>query len=414
MKSSLEIVGLSRRLGGRDVLRGVDLALPEGQFLVLAGESGSGKTTLLRLIAGLDRADSGRITLGGTLMDNAARIFVPAERRGLGMVFQDFALWPHLSCLENVALALPPGTPKRNEAALALLDRLRVAAVSARRPAQLSGGQQQRVGIARALASRPRLLLLDEPLSSLDLESRELLREELRESVRTAGISAVLVSHDPEDCWKLADQVAVLEGGVIRQRGTPMALWQVPSSPYIARFTGALGGVCMPVAIRDGVPGLDIGGHHLTPPGPAPCGNKAKLFWRGDAIRPARAMQEGIPAEAISETFEAGRFHVRWRIPGQDLTLSGYCDSPVPLGPQNITIDPMGLFWFDKQGGSTHDRDTHRDVSHRFGGMGGGLHNHSGGGAFRRLGKGFAGRGRGRVGFGWPHGGGKFPTDADS
>lgn len=414
MTQTLLIERLSRQLGGRALLRGIDMALDDGQILVLAGESGSGKTTLLRLIAGLDRPDSGRISVAGALVDDGRRGFVPAEGRGLGMVFQDFALWPHLSCLENVALALPPGTSKRNEAALAVLDRLRVAAVAGRRPAQLSGGQQQRVGIARALASRPRLLLLDEPLSSLDLESRELLREELRESIRAAGISAVLVSHDPEDCWKLADQVAVLEDGVIRQRGTPMTLWQMPASSYIARFTGALGGVCVPVTIRDGVKGVGIGRQYLTPPGPAPCGAKARLFWRGDAIRPARAAQEGISAEAVSETFEAGRFHVRWRIPGQDLTLSGYCDLPVTLGPQNITIDPMGLFWFDTKGDCAGDRDTDCDVSHRFGGMGGSLHHHSGGGAFHRLAKGLGGRRRGHGGFSWPHRGGRFSSDADT
>jgi iron(III) transport system ATP-binding protein len=349
MTLSLEISDATRRVGGRAVLRGINLALEEGQFLVLAGESGSGKTTMLRMIAGLDRVDAGYIKIADAVVDDSALVFVPAERRGLGMVFQDFALWPHLSCLENVALALPSGTSKRNNAALALLERLGVAAMAPRRPAQLSGGQQQRVGIARALASRPRLLLLDEPLSSIDLESREMLREELRETVRATGVSAVLVSHDPEDCWKLADKIAILENGVIRQQGAPISLWQAPSSSYIARFTGALGGVCVPFAVRDGVPVLNLGGQNFVPRGSAPRGQQARLFWRGDAVRPAQN-GTGISAEAIGVNFEAGRFHVRWRLSGPELTLSGYSQSPVPLGPQAISIDPGGLFLFEETG----------------------------------------------------------------
>ena len=221
MSASLAISSVSRKVGQRLVLKDISLTLGQGQFLVLAGESGSGKTTLLRLASGLDRADTGRIHIHGRLVDDAKATFVPADKRKLAMVFQDFALWPHLSCLENVALATPPDTANRDAAAMALLDRLGVAAVAQRRPAQLSGGQQQRVGIARALAAKPHLLLLDEPLSSLDMETRIKLRDELLETVREAGISALLVSHDPEDCWQLADHVAVLEGGVIRQQGAP-------------------------------------------------------------------------------------------------------------------------------------------------------------------------------------------------
>ncbi len=346
MSHSLRIFGASRRLGGRKVLRGIDLALNEGDFLVLAGESGSGKTTLLRMIAGLDRADEGVVEINGAVVDDARRVFIPAERRGLGMVFQDFALWPHLSCLENVALALPSATPKRNEAALALLERLGVAAMAPRRPAQLSGGQQQRVGIARALAARPSLLLLDEPLSSLDLETRERLRDELRESVRAAGVSAVLVTHDPEDCWQLADQVAVLENGVIRQQGTPRALWEAPSSPYIARFTGAHGGMPVPVTARGGQAALELGGEFVVLPGPVV--QKARLFWRDDAVRPVA--EGGISAEAVSVNFEAGRFRIRWRVPGLEQPLSGYAAEPVALGSQRISIDPARMFLFDVSG----------------------------------------------------------------
>jgi iron(III) transport system ATP-binding protein len=348
MTLSLRIEKACRTLGGRAVLRGIDLALAEGQCLVLAGESGSGKTTLLRLIAGLDRADAGRIEIKGAMMDDAARIFVPAERRGLGMVFQDFALWPHMSCLENVALALPAGTAKRNDAARTLLERLGVAALAPRRPAQLSGGQQQRVGIARALAARPRLLLLDEPLSSLDLATRAHLREALRETVQELGISTVLVSHDPEDCWALADQVAVLEEGVIRQSGAPETLWAAPASPYIARFTGALGGIPAPISVQGGRAALALDGQALLLPGSPPASGGAKLFWRDDAIRPAPDGQ--FAAEALSASFQAGRFLVRWRVPGLAQPLSALLTTKPPPGPHRIAIDPGKMFLFSDSG----------------------------------------------------------------
>ncbi|MDR3522113.1 MAG: ABC transporter ATP-binding protein [Acidocella sp.] len=349
MSLSLQIEAASRRLGNRVVLRDIHLSLAQGSFMVLAGESGSGKTTALRMIAGLDRADSGRISINGEIVDDAGRIFIPAERRGLGMVFQEFALWPHLSCLENVALAVPAQTPKRNSVALDLLARMGVAAAAGRRPAQLSGGQQQRVGIARALAAQPKLLLLDEPLSSLDMETRDRLREEIRDSVRAAGVSAVLVSHDPADCWSLADYVAVLEQGVIRQQGSPRSLWEAPQTAYIARFTGALGGMVVPVVIRDGKAVLDLPGVTLVLPGPAPTTPHARLFWREDAVTPAAA-DTGVTAEALSADFEAGRFRVRWRVAGLPQPLTGYVPIPPPLGPMRIGIDAGKLFLFHDDG----------------------------------------------------------------
>ncbi len=345
---SLEIIGASRKLAGRAVLKDISLTLQPGQFLVLAGESGSGKTTLLRMAAGLDRTDTGSITINGKLVDDSKGIFIAAEKRRLGMVFQEFALWPHLSCLENVALAVPSDITDRNKAAMALLDRLGVAAFAQRRPALLSGGQQQRVGIARALAAKPYLLLLDEPLSSLDMETRDKLREELLETVRDAGISALLVSHDPEDCWHLADHVAVLEHGVIRQQGTPQDLWRQPASAYIARFTGAAGGISVPVTASPAGTILNIGGtsiavpQHISTP-------RARLFWRdGGVCRTAHG--DGIPAQALSVHFDAGRFRVRWQVPGLPRPLVSFEPEMVPTGAGQIILNAEKLFLFPETG----------------------------------------------------------------
>lgn len=351
MSLTLEISGASRKLGGRTVLKDISLTLERGKFLVLAGESGSGKTTLLRMAAGLDRADSGRISIHGNLVDDCKSVFIAPEKRRLGMVFQEFALWPHLSCLENVALALPADTANRNHAAMALLERLGVGAFAQRRPALLSGGQQQRVGIARALAAKPYLLLLDEPLSSLDMETRDKLREALLETVRDAGISALLISHDPEDCWHLADQVAVLEHGVIRQQGAPQDLWRAPASPYIARFTGAAGGISVPViAAQNGI-NIEIGGAQIavaqniaTP--------RARLFWRDGAITRA-PNGHGIPAHAMSAHFDAGRFRVRWQVPGLSRPLVSFEPEMVSMGAGHIMINPDKLFLFAEPG-ETH------------------------------------------------------------
>ncbi|OYV39992.1 MAG: hypothetical protein B7Z81_02600 [Acidocella sp. 20-61-6] len=347
MSYSLELAGLCRRLGQREILTEIALTLAPGRFLVLAGESGSGKTTLLRLIAGLDRPDAGTVHLHGALVDDSKRCFVATEKRRLGMVFQEFALWPHLSCLENVALALPTGTANRNAAAMALLERLGVAAHAPRRPAALSGGQQQRVGIARALAARPRLLLLDEPLSSLDMETRNRLREELLETTREAGISAVLVSHDPEDCWQMADEVAVLEDGAVRQQGTPQYLWAQPASAYIARFTGAAGGLVVPLARGAGGISIGIGNTEIRVPGNLATA-RAKLVWREGGVR--MTAKGGIPAQAISSNFDAGRFRVRWRVPGLGGLLVSFETAPVPMGDGHIAIDPEKLLLFAEAG----------------------------------------------------------------
>jgi len=227
---------LTRSFGGTPVVRGIDLAVPQGALVALLGPSGCGKTTTLRMVAGLDRPESGRVLVGGR--DITA---LPPHKRRMGVVFQSYALFPHMSAAGNVAFGLEMnGVPKaqragRVAAALALVglpDR------AGARPRALSGGQQQRVALARALAIEPDVLLLDEPLSALDAKRREELRVEMRQIQRRAGTTTLFVTHDQAEALAMADLVAVMDGGTIVQLGTPEAVFERPATPFVAGFVG--------------------------------------------------------------------------------------------------------------------------------------------------------------------------------
>lgn len=325
----LSVLSLSRHHGATKVLDEVDLTIAPGEFVILIGGSGSGKTTLLRTVGGLDRADAGRVLLRGEPVDDpAARLFVPPERRGLGMVFQDYALWPHMTAQENVEAALRGRD--RGPAARALLEELGLGALAQRRPPQLSGGQQQRVGLARALAAQPDLLLLDEPLSSLDVDVRERMRVRIRDMVRQRGTATLFVSHDPVDAWRLADRVAVLEQGRIVQMVTPEELYRRPATPRIARFTDAVGALRIG-RLHDG--GTDYGfdwgdGVQLgTAVRPLEQAVEARAYVRPCGVRSG---DKGEVAHLVSEMFEAGHWRATWHVPRHDWTLCSIEPAPPP------------------------------------------------------------------------------------
>lgn len=207
---------------------------------VLFGPSGSGKTTVLRALAGLDRPDQGSIAFEGDVwFDAARRIDVPPQARGVGLLFQDYALFPHLSVRANLAYGLRRlGAAEREARVAELAERLGVTELLGRRPSQLSGGQKQRVALARALAPRPRLLLLDEPLSALDAPTREALRGELRHLLEHAGVPAIVVTHDRTEALALGDRLAVLAGGAIRQVGPVHEVFSEPADVEVARVVG--------------------------------------------------------------------------------------------------------------------------------------------------------------------------------
>lgn len=231
--TKLEIEDLAKAYGDQKVLAGLSLVVAAGSFASILGPSGSGKTTLLRLIAGFERADRGTIRLGGELVDDGDARFVSAEQRHLGYVPQEGALFPHLSVQQNVGFGLPR-RERRGERVGELLEMVGLSGFERRYPHQLSGGQQQRVALARALAIQPKVVLLDEPFSSLDASLRASVRRDVRRVLRESGTTAVLVTHDQDEALSLADTVAVLKDGRIGQFGAPRELYMRPTSPEIA------------------------------------------------------------------------------------------------------------------------------------------------------------------------------------
>lgn len=228
----LELRGLTRTFGGRAAVDAIDLDVNDGETLVLLGPSGCGKSTLLRLIAGLEQPDGGSIRL-----DGAAITAMPVHRRPVNMMFQSYALFPHLDVFDNIAFGLRrEGLPAAETAARVrdAMAMLEIAELARRRPDQLSGGQQQRVALARALVKRPRLLLLDEPLGALDKRLRQHAQAELRRLNRQTGVAFVIVTHDNDEAMVLADRIAVMRDGRLRQVGTPREVYERPRDRFVA------------------------------------------------------------------------------------------------------------------------------------------------------------------------------------
>src|SRR6516164_1810312 len=233
----LAVKGVRKSFGIQDVLRGVDLEVPEGSFTAILGASGSGKTTLLRIAAGFERPDRGEVWLGDELVDDAASRYMACEHRRIGYVPQEGALFPHLSVGRNVGFGLAR-RGNRRERIDELLELVGLSGYRRRYPHQLSGGQQQRVALARALAIEPEIVLLDEPFSSLDAALRASVRNDVLAVLQRAGTTSILVTHDQDEALSMADQVAVLRHGVIAQLDTPSGLYGVPGDAELARFLG--------------------------------------------------------------------------------------------------------------------------------------------------------------------------------
>ena len=293
-ETAIEFRGVVKRYGDAAAVAGIDLSISKGELVTFLGPSGCGKTTSLRLIAGLELPTEGQVFIAGRDVSRD-----PASARNVGMVFQSYALFPHMTVLDNVAYGPTiRGTPKAQAEARAreILDQVGLAGLEARLPAELSGGQQQRVAVARAIVQQPDVILFDEPLSNVDAKLRRKVREEIRSLQRRFGLTAVYVTHDQEEALAVSDRIVVMDRGRIAQIGTPADLYERPATPFIADFIGDANLIRGQVARgRFTAPGLvlDVPG----PEGPATL-----------SIRPERiTLAPGGPDRVVTATYLGSR-----------------------------------------------------------------------------------------------------------
>lgn len=290
----LRCQGLVKRFGPVTALDGADIAVERGRTLALLGPSGCGKTTLLRLIAGFETQDAGEVVLGGRRLSGPGTWLAPQKRR-VGLVFQDYALFPHLNVESNVAFGLANGHDKRNRVA-ELLELVGLDGLGGRMPYELSGGQQQRVALARTLAAEPELVLLDEPFSNLDPAMRERVRAEVREIIESLGTTAVFVTHDQEEALSLAEEVAVMLDGRILQVGKPRDMYTRPADRRVAEFLGEAN--FLPGVVQDGLVRCELG---RVPPANAGTDGDVDVMVRPEGL--ALSAEAGEPVEVVSAEY---------------------------------------------------------------------------------------------------------------
>ncbi|MEU9290938.1 ABC transporter ATP-binding protein [Streptomyces sp. NPDC048275] len=336
----VRIEGVTRRFGDTMALDGVDLDVGAGEFFALLGPSGCGKTTLLRVLAGFETPDSGTVSLDGRDL-----LGVPAHRRPVNLMFQSYALFPHMSVEKNIAYGLARERFPRaeiRERVAAVLATVGLTAQARRRPHQLSGGQRQRVALARAIVKRPRLLLLDEPLSALDRHARAEMQLELKRLQHEAGITFLVVTHDQEEAMSLADRIAVLDRGRVLQVDTPVELYRRPQGRFVAGFVGSnniFSGQLRPSG------GLDVPGVGVLP-APAGAGTGAGLVAvRPESIRVAAANTEDgeglLSGTVLDVSFHGGSSRIAVTVPGLQPPVL-----VVASGPAAVTAGtPVALSW---------------------------------------------------------------------
>jgi putative spermidine/putrescine transport system ATP-binding protein len=313
-KTVVALEAVTKAYGRTRALDGIDLDVHDGELLALLGPSGCGKTSTLNVVAGFVEPDAGRVRLDG--VDVTAQ---PAWRRGLGVVFQSYALFPHMSVADNVAFGLRERGVSRADTAGRVAEALalvRLPGAGAMRPAQLSGGMQQRVALARALVIRPRVLLLDEPLAALDRKLREEMRAELRDIQRAVGITTIFVTHDQHEALGLSDRVAVMNAGRIEQLGPPREVYERPATVFVADFIGASSALEARVVDSRTV---ELAGGQRVParlgPGVAP-GARVRLLIRPERVELGEPGPNTLPARVTSAMFLGDHWEVRLELDG--------------------------------------------------------------------------------------------------
>ncbi len=342
-RGAVEFRNVSKKFGQFTAIPDLSLSIEPGELVTLLGPSGCGKTTTLRMLAGLESPTAGQILIGG---QDVTRL--PADRRDVSMVFQSYALFPHMTVAQNVAYGLESGglkAPEARERAADALALVGLDGLGARLPAELSGGQQQRVAVARALVLEPQVLLLDEPLSNLDARLRRRVRTEIRELQQRLGFTAVYVTHDQEEALAVSDRIVVMKEGLVAQMGSPRELYEAPASEFIADFIGEANVVEGRVlSVAGGEAQVDVGGAVIALPARGLGEGPARLAMRSNAAR-VRSGGEGVPGTVASSAYLGD--HVEYEIDGalgRIFVVDDESDVPLPVGaPVVLDLRPRGL-----------------------------------------------------------------------